>query len=116
VEGINTTDTAFGGVSTNLPNEFISETEIITGGYNAEFGRATGGIVNVVTKSGSNQFKGSVFGYFTPGALVASAKTVQREGAALDSRSNLNLNYDLGAEVGGPLIKAKRWLHRRLKP
>ena len=54
VEGINTTDTGFGGLSTNLPNEFISETEVITGGYNAEYGRATGGIVNVVTKQGGN--------------------------------------------------------------
>src|SRR6202012_4943539 len=44
VEGINTTDTAFGQQSSNLPNEFISETEIITGGYNAGYGRATGGI------------------------------------------------------------------------
>ena len=43
VDGLNTTDPAFGGQSTNLPNEFIQETEIITGGYNAEYGRSTGG-------------------------------------------------------------------------
>jgi hypothetical protein len=62
VEGINTTDTSVGLLASNLPNEFVSETEIITGGYNAEYGRATGGIVNVVTKSGSNEFHGSVWG------------------------------------------------------
>ena len=61
VEGINTTDTAFGGQSTNLPNEFVEETEVIAGGYNAEFGRSTGGVINVVTKQGSNELKGSVF-------------------------------------------------------
>ncbi len=116
VEGINTTDTAFGGLSTNLPNEFISETEVITGGYNAEFGRATGGIINVVTKSGSNQFKGSVFGYFTPGALVADAKTILREGSAIDTESNLNYRYDIGAEVGGPIIKDKLWFHVGFNP
>ncbi len=68
VEGINTTDTGFGGISSNLPNEFIQETEVISGGYNAEFGRATGGIVNVVTKQGSNELRGSVFGYCQAGA------------------------------------------------
>jgi hypothetical protein len=116
VEGINTTDTGFGGISTNLPTEFIAETEIITGGYNAEFGRATGGIVNVVTKSGSNVFKGSVFGYFTPGALSADAKTIQREGDSIDSERNLDFNYDVGAEVGGPLIKDKLWFHVGFNP
>src|SRR5258706_259952 len=71
VEGLNTTDTGFGVLSSNLPNEFIQETEVITGGYNAEFGRATGAIVNVVTKTGSNQFHGSVFGHLQPQALTA---------------------------------------------
>jgi len=116
VEGINTTDTGFGGLSTNLPNEFISETEVITGGYNAEFGRATGGIVNVVTKSGSNQFRGSVFGYFTPGGLVASAETIEREGGSIDTESNLDYRYDIGAEVGGPIIKDKLWFHVGFNP
>ena len=116
VEGINTTDTGFGGLSTNLPNEFIQETEVITGGYNAEFGRATGGIVNVVTKQGSNQFRGSVFGYFTPGALVADAEGIQREGSAVDSETNLDYRYDFGAELGGPIIKDKLWFHVGLNP
>ncbi|HEU0032442.1 MAG TPA: carboxypeptidase regulatory-like domain-containing protein [Kofleriaceae bacterium] len=116
VEGINTTDTGFGGVSSNLPNEFISETEIITGGYNAEFGRATGGIVNVVTKSGSNQFRGSVFGYLTPGGLVADAETIAREGSSIDTETNLNYQYDVGAELGGPIIKDKLWFHVGLNP
>lgn len=116
VEGINTTDTGFGGISSNLPNEFIAETEVITGGYNAEFGRATGGIINVVTKSGSNQFRGSVFGYYTPGALVASADVIQREGASVDSETNLDFAYDIGAEVGGPIIKDKLWFHVGINP
>jgi outer membrane receptor protein involved in Fe transport len=116
VEGINTTDTGYGGMSSNLPNEFIQETEVITGGYNAEFGRATGGIVNVVTKSGSNQFHGSVFGYYRPGAFVASANIVQHEGGAIDSKTDLDYNYDLGAELGGPIIKDKLWFHVGFNP
>ena len=116
VEGINTTDTGFGGIASNLPNEFINETEVITGGYNAEYGRATGGIVNVVTKSGSNEFRGSVFGYATTAALISDAKTIQREGGSIDSQTNLDYRYDVGAEVGGPIIKDKLWFHVGFNP
>ena len=116
VEGINTTDTAYGGLSANLPTEFISETEVITGGYNAEYGRATGGIVNVVTKQGSNEFHGSVFGYFLPGQFVAEAKTIQREGSSIDTQTNLDYRYDLGAELGGPIVKDKVWFHVGFNP
>jgi outer membrane receptor protein involved in Fe transport len=116
VEGINTTDPGFGLLSTNLPNEFIQETEVITGGYNAEYGRSTGGVINVITKSGSNEFHGSVFGYWTPGALVASEKAVSRAGSAIDREDNLKNAFDLGAEVGGPIIKDKLWFHVGLNP
>lgn len=116
VEGINTTDTARGGLSSNLPNEFVQETEVITGGYNAEYGRATGGIVNVVTKQGSNQLHGSVFAYYTPGQLSATANTIQKEGSSVDTQSNLDYNYDLGAELGGPIIKDKLWFHVGFNP
>jgi outer membrane receptor protein involved in Fe transport len=116
VEGINTTDTGFGGISSNLPNEFIAETEVITGGYNAEFGRATGGIINVVTKQGSNEFHGSVFGYFRPGAFVSDAREIQREGGSITTATNLDYQYDLGAEMGGPIIKDKLWFHVGLNP
>jgi outer membrane receptor protein involved in Fe transport len=116
VEGINTTDTGFGGISSNLPNEFIQETEVISGGYNAEFGRATGGIVNVVTKQGSNELRGSVYGYFKPGALYATAERIQREGSSIDFADNVDYQYDFGAEVGGPIIKDKLWFHVGFNP
>jgi hypothetical protein len=116
VEGINTTDTGFGGVSSNLPNEFIQETEVISGGYNAEFGRATGGIVNVVTKQGSNEFRGSVYGYFKPGGLYSAAERIQREGSSIDFADNTDYQYDFGAEVGGPIIKDKLWFHVGFNP
>src|SRR5688572_26061266 len=54
VDGVNTTGLSYGTVGSPVINDFLEEIEIITGGYSAEYGRATGGIVNVVTKSGSN--------------------------------------------------------------
>ena len=116
VEGINTTDPGFGLQTTNLPNEFIRETEVITGGYEAEYGRSTGGVINVVTKAGSNEFHGSVFAYWTPGALTASADPIAVEGDAIRFESNLANAFDLGAEVGGPIIKDKLWFHVGLNP
>jgi len=116
VEGINTTDTAYGGQVTNLPNEFIQETEVIAGGYNAEYGRSTGGVINVVTKSGSNQFKGSIFAYYTPGSMVAAAEPILREGSAIGIATDLNYSTDLGFEVGGPIIKDKLWFHIGANP
>ncbi len=116
IEGINTTDTAFGGISSNLPNEFVAQTEVITGGYNAEFGRATGGIINVVTKSGSNEFHGSVFGTLRPGALVADAKVIEREGTSIDNKTDLDYAWDTGAEIGGPIVKDRLWFHVGFNP
>jgi outer membrane receptor protein involved in Fe transport len=116
VEGLNTTDTGFGTLATNLPNEFVQETEVITGGYNAEFGRALGAIVNVVTKTGSNQFHGSVFGHYQPNALTADSNRILREGTAIDRETNQDFRYDVGAELGGPIIKDKLWFHVGVTP
>jgi outer membrane receptor protein involved in Fe transport len=116
VEGLNTTDTGFGTLSTNLPTEFIQETEVITGGYNAEFGRATGAIVNVITKSGSNEFHGSVFGHWEPHQLTSGAQSILKEGTAIDSATNQDFRYDVGAELGGPIIKDKLWFHVGFTP
>ncbi|MEM9493472.1 MAG: carboxypeptidase regulatory-like domain-containing protein, partial [Myxococcota bacterium] len=116
IEGLNTTDPAYGLQSTDLPGEFVQETELITGGYNAEYGRSTGGIINVITKSGSNEFHGSVFGYFTPGQLRADEVPTPREGEAIDTVTELNYNWDIGAELGGPIIKDKLWFHVGFNP
>jgi hypothetical protein len=115
VEGVNTTDSAFGSLSTDLPTEFVSETEVITGGYAAEYGRATGALVNVATKQGSNEFHGSVFGNFSPQALTAAAKIVDTANA-IDTQDNPGNVYDFGAEVGGPIIKDKLWFHIGFDP
>ena len=64
----------FGSLGNATPFDFVKEVQVKTGGYEAEFGQATGGVVNVVTKSGSNDVRGSVFGYARP------TKTRRRRG------------------------------------
>ena len=109
VDGVNTTNLTFGTVGSPVINDFIEEIEVITGGYNAEYGRATGGIVNVVTKSGSNEFKGSIFGYWQPGALTAAAKITPVNASSIDLTPNTAYQADFGFELGGPIIKDKLW-------
>jgi hypothetical protein len=109
VDGVNTTGLTLGTVGSPVINDFIEEIEVITGGYNAEFGRATGGIVNVVTKSGSNEVKGSVFGYWHPGQLTASTQLAPINATSIDFKRDINYDADFGFEVGGPIIKDKLW-------
>ncbi len=116
VDGVNTTGLTYGTVGSPVINDFIEEIEIITGGYNAEYGRATGGIVNVVTKSGSNEFKGSVFGYWQPGQLTASAQRTPSNSTSLDVKGNVGYRADFGVELGGPIIKDKLWFFVGLAP
>jgi hypothetical protein len=79
--------------------EAVKEFQIIASGANAEYGRTAGGVVNVITKSGTNQFHGSAFEYFRTESLTAAAS----DGTPLDGfRRN-----QFGGTFGGPIIKDK---------
>ena len=101
LDGINTTDPAFGGGGANLPFEFVQEVEIKTGAYGADLGLATGGIFNVITKSGGNEFRGDVFAYGLPKNFVRETKNFPFTGLAPNGYSEL----DAGFDIGGPIIK-----------
>lgn len=112
LDGVNTTDPAFGGSGANLPFEFVQEVEIKTGAYGAEYGRATGGIFNVITKSGSNEFHGDAFGYFTTKGFVRETKQFPFTGSAPNGFSEV----DAGFDIGGPIIKDKVWFFGAFNP
>lgn len=78
VNGINTTNFRNGLGGSELPFEMYKSFEIKTGGYSAEFGRSTGGVVNAVTKSGSNEFKFGASAYFEPASLRSDSPDVKR--------------------------------------
>ena len=114
IDGLNTTNGAFGIIGSQLSLEFIGETEIVTGGYNAEYGRATGGVVNVITKSGSNQFHGGVWFYGTP--LELTPTIVGRSGESVASISRTKYAFDFGFDLGGPIVKDKIWFYVGFAP
>ena len=64
IDGINTTNVIRGFQGKAINNEFVQEVEVKTGGYQAEYGRALGGVINVITKSGGNEFHGDAFVYY----------------------------------------------------
>ena len=112
LDGVNTTDPAYGGSGANLPFEFVQEVEIKTGAYGAEYGKSTGGIFNVITKSGSNEFHGDVFGYGTTKGLVRSVKNFPFTGSAANGFSEM----DIGGDIGGPIKKDKLWFFAAFNP
>src|ERR1043165_6852341 len=109
VDGLNTTGLTFGTVGSPVINDFIEEIEVVTGGYNAEYGRATGGVVNVVTKTGSNEFKGSIFSTVQPGFLTAPAQRTPINSSSIDATANSAYIADIGFELGGPIIRDRLW-------
>ena len=63
VDGADATDNSVNGVRSTVSQEAVQEFQIITNSYAAEYGRAAGGVVNIITRSGSNAFHGDVFGF-----------------------------------------------------
>ncbi|MGB6476790.1 MAG: TonB-dependent receptor [Candidatus Sulfotelmatobacter sp.] len=63
VDGADATDNSVNGVRSTVSQEAVQEFQIITNSYAPEYGRAAGGVVNIITRSGSNEFHGDVFGY-----------------------------------------------------
>ncbi|MGC0779453.1 MAG: carboxypeptidase regulatory-like domain-containing protein, partial [Candidatus Acidiferrum sp.] len=71
VDGADAGDNSVNGIRATVSQEAVQEFQMILSNYNAEYGRATGGVVNIVTKSGGNDFHGDVFGYLRNKAFQA---------------------------------------------
>jgi hypothetical protein len=110
IDGINTTGVELGQQGKNLNFEFIKEVQVKTAGYNAEYGRSTGGILNVITKSGGNEFHGDVFGYYDSDSLQNSLDDAPAEGAVSGSTKTTGfVRSDFGLDLGGFIVKDRLW-------
>ena len=105
VDGVNTTNLEYGFQGKELNFEFIREVNVKTGGYEAEFGRATGGIINVITKSGGNELTGDVFAYYDSDSLQTDAEPIVSTGGTIDGFTR----RDFGADIGGSIVRDKLW-------
>ena len=124
VDGANVTNVGYGGLGSYsgtfgslgnaTPYDFIKEIQVKTGGYEAEFGQATGGVVNVVTKSGSNQLRGSAFAYAQPSYLQTDYTQYQAANGSVNTASGTA--HDFGAEGGFAVIKNKLFFFGAIDP
>src|SRR4029079_6316592 len=124
VDGVNITNGGYGAVGSysivfgslvnGTPFDFMQEVQVNTGGYEAEFGQATGGVINVVTKSGTNALRGSAFAYTRPRRLESAYTTVvSAEGTVNTVGSQLS---DTGAAVGGPILHNRLFFFGAIDP
>ena len=104
----------FGSLGNATPFDFMQEVQVKTGGYQAEFGQATGGLVNVITKSGSNKVAGSLFGYTRPSGLESDFTQYQSINGSVQTVGARA--YDAGVEGGFPIIRNKLFAFAAIDP
>ncbi|MDQ6799676.1 MAG: TonB-dependent receptor [Acidobacteriota bacterium] len=99
IEGVDNNESLVNSIAYLPPPEAIREFSVVTTNAPAEFGRAAGAVQNLVIKSGTNQFKGSVYDFYRPKGLAATPKFAAKKPA-------FN-NNDFGATAGGPIFRDK---------
>ncbi len=101
IDGIPVTDPYDGSMAVDIENASIQELQLITGAFNAEYGQAMSGVVNIVTKDGGDDFEWNVMGY--SGDHVSSNDDVYRNISSFSPVSQ----YNLQANLSGPIIPGK---------
>src|SRR6266851_5330995 len=114
VDGADAVDKSVGGVRATVSQEAVQEFRVITSNYMPEYGRATGGVVNIVTKSGSNELHGNLFG-FLRNAAIQARNPFSVQGAFDRATDTVTLKpvkqsftrAQAGATLGGPIQRDK---------
>ena len=124
IDGVNVTNQGYGAIGSYsivfgslgnaTPFDFIQEVQVKTGGYEAEFGNATGGVVNVITKSGTNNINGSIFGYARPEGLESAWKQFESINGSVQTTGSRF--YDAGVEGGFPIVKNRLFAFGAINP
>jgi hypothetical protein len=115
VDGVNITNGGYGGLGTysavygslgsGVTYDFLEEIQVKSGAIDAEFGQATGGVVNTIVKSGTNNITGAVGVFMQPKGMTSGYKQVDYLVAAVNQQSNAST--DIGLSIGGPIVKDK---------
>ncbi len=106
IDGVNTSDPMTNTWSANMNYDAIEEVQIITGGMDAEYGRSLGGAVNVVTKTGGNEFEATATVLYGSTAL---------ESFRDDEIPSEYSDFQAALNVGGPILQDKLWFFTSLQ-
>ena len=114
IDGADAIDNSVNGVRSTVSQEAVQEFQVITSNYLPEYGRAMGGVVNIVTKSGSNSVHGNIFGFLRLAALqardpfsVQGSFNPATEAVDLTPVKQSFTRVQAGATIGGPIQKDK---------
>jgi carboxypeptidase family protein/TonB-dependent receptor-like protein len=119
IDGIDTTNLQTGVSGKTMLLDFVQEVQVKSSGYNAEFGGATGGVVNVLTKSGSNRYHGQAGTYYQNNKFQGERRPFLRfnpfdsnlaESGMLNPDDQWQYNSPL-ADIGGPVMRDSVWFY-----
>jgi Carboxypeptidase regulatory-like domain len=107
VDGLDNNDPIVGSVRAVFSQEAVREFQVLTNSFSAEFGKASGGVVNIVTKTGTNEFHGNAFMYMRADELNAKDPFEKQDvfGNEVDREKSPYSQKQFGATLGGPLKK-----------
>ncbi len=110
VDGADAVDNTINAIRSTISQEGVQEFQLILSNYNAEYGRASGGVINIVTKGGGNEFHGDAFGYFRNKAFQSRSPfsgQVDPATGNLDPIKQAYTRTQSGLTFGGPIKKDK---------
>ena len=105
IDGVDISDNLNGTVNSLFIEDAIAETQVLTSGISAEYGRFSGGVVNAISKSGGNTFSGSFRVNLTNPSWIAETPFAQEAGT--DNENSLNDSYE--GTFGGPIVRDRLW-------
>ena len=116
IDGLSTRNPGFGLSGSRLSMEFVDSVTVNTGAYQPEYGRTTGGVIAAQTKSGGNEFHGSVWGTWTPGTLAGAPHPIENLNNAITYRTELHNVVDFGATRQRVFHQGPSLVLRRFQP
>lgn len=113
INGFNVTNIYKGVAYAQLPFDAVAETQVKTGGYGAEFGRSTGGVINVITKRGGNEFKFGANVFWSPDALAEDNPDVRYADGDIYNRNRNEAisSTSVAAYASGPIIEDRLFFY-----
>ena len=104
IDGSDNNDASVTTSTTPIPPEAVAEIAVQTNPYNVEYGRSSGAQFNVITKSGTNAFRGDIFDYYTDSKYNARTNVEKRTG--FDDPAGFT-RHQVGGGIGGPVLRNK---------
>lgn len=120
INGLEVTDTRRGLGCGSVPFEFYKEFQVKTGGMSPKYGRSTGGVINAVTKSGTNMWEFAAVSYFEPSGLQEEGEVSRGQGGTgnvfRDNSVSESDEYSVSLSASGPIIEDTLFIYALVNP